>query len=146
MNNPIPFVSAKNLDYRLLKEIKEELGLKSSQRVTTMLKRIFCDLQRILSFGEIEIMTKRLPDCLSSLFPSEIPKSDSQLFSYDHLDQWTEKLSSEDQSSTEKIFYSEINALRALIMTLTRLDNICGLFAFHGLKSSLIREVKQACV
>lgn len=145
MNEPVPCASRKNVDHPFLEEIKEELGLKSSQQVTKMIERIFCDLRRILSFGEIKIMTKKLPDCLSSLFPSEIPKSGNQL-SYDHLDQWIEKLSCEDQSSTEKIFYSEIHALRALIMTLTRLDNICGLFAFPGLKSSLIREVKQACV
>ena len=145
MNKPIPFASGKNLEHRFLEEIKHELGLKSSQPVKKMLTRIFCDLQSILSFGEIEIMTKRLPGCLSSLFPSEIPKSNCQL-SYDHLDQWIEKLSSEDQSSTEKLFYSELNALKALIMTLTRLDNICGLFALPGLKSSLIREIKQSCV
>lgn len=145
MNEAVPCASRKNVDHPFLEEIKEELGFKSSQQVTKMIERIFCDLRCILSFSEIKIITKKLPDCLSSLFPPEIPKSRNQI-SYEHLDQWIEKLSREDQSSTEKIFYSEIHALRALILTLTRLDNICGLFAFPGLKSSLIKEVKQACV
>lgn len=143
MNDYIPFVSEKNPDHHLLEEIKNELGLKSSRKAMNMIKRIFCDLQSILSLGEIKLMTRKLPDGLSSLFLSASPKSNNQ-FSYDHLDQWIEKLSCEDQSSTERIFYSEINALRTLIITLTMLDKICGLFTFPGLKSTLIKEIKQA--
>jgi len=136
-------VSGSNSRTDLIDDIKSELGLASSKRATMMVRKVFCGLVRSLSAVEMKILVTKLPDYLARLIPGE---PDVSTHSYDHLDQWVENMSLEDQLSPERVFYSEINILRTLVVTINKLDKLCGLLKFSCFKYSLIRELKEASI
>lgn len=134
-----------NMDISYFNTIKSELGLKSIDGVIGVTKKIFNSLQRNLPVGEVRSMLMKLPDYLQLLLHGEFEVT-HQPITHDHLDQWVEAITREDELSTNRIFYSQLDVLKALVVTLNKLDKLCGILTFPGLKFSLVQEIKNASV
>ena len=124
-------------------DIKSELGLKSSRNVARVVRKVFGAVQRNLSVGEIKTMLMKLPDFLQLVFMGEWQQS-KLTSSPEHLDQWVDTIFLEDQSSEDRIFGSEVEILKAIVLTMTKLDKMCGVLSFPGFKFSLAQEIKRA--
>ncbi len=141
--NDLPNTTNEEKSVIFFNDIKSELGLKSSRKVARVVKKVFGAVQKNLSVGEIKTMLMKLPDFLQLVFIGEWQQS--KLASADeHLDQWVDTISLEDQSSEDRVFHSEVEILKAIVITMTKLDKICGVLSFPGFKFSLAQEIKQA--
>lgn len=124
-------------------DMMSELGLKSMSGVIGVTKKVFQSLQQNLPVNEVKFLLMKLPEYLQMLWQGEW-KTTNHPSAYDHLDQWVESIMHEDELSSNRIFHSQLDVLRALVVTLNKLDKLCGLFTFHGFKFSLIQEIKSA--
>lgn len=139
---PIDFIHESDFGTSFFEDIKSELGLKSSKAVACVVKKILSGVQNLVSAPEPKT-SMVIPDNFEKLSLDERKQNQPHL-SYDHLDQWVETISKEDSTSSNRIFYSEIDILKALVITIKKLDKACGLLSFPGFKFSLVQEIKQA--
>ena len=122
-------------------EMKRELGIQSTKKLASLIRKIFSGIRRTLTAQETDAFINSMPDLLRLLFVSGWRyEKESRI---DHLDELVESIYYEDRLSLRPVFRSEIEALNAVVVVLRKLDKIWGVLNFNGFKFSLVQEIRQ---
>ncbi|MBA4056685.1 MAG: hypothetical protein C0490_18370 [Marivirga sp.] len=126
------------------KEIKSNLGFKSTQRIVKLVRAVLSHLRRSLSHEQTEVIIKNLPSLFQLLFVANWKYQEET--SVKHLDELVDNIYKEDQKSKDFLFTSEIDTLNTVILVLSKLDKFFGILGLNVLRYSLTQELKQASI
>ena len=129
---------------RFFKEIKSNLGSKSTRKIVKLVRAVLAELRRTLSHEQAALVIKNLPSLFQLLFIANWKYEDKGDTSIKHLDELVDHVYQEDRKSKDSLFTSEIDTLNSVILVLTKLDKFFGILGLNVLRYSLTQELKQA--
>lgn len=130
---------------QFIKEIKNNLGFTSTQRIVKLVRAVLSHLRPSLSHEQTAVFVKNLPSLFQLLFVANWKYEEPET-SITHLDELVDNIYKEDQKSKESLFTSEIDTLNKVILVLSKLDKFFGILGLNVLRYSLTQELKQASI
>lgn len=131
------------LAVRFFKEVKNELGITSTQKIVTVVRCVLAQLRRSLTHEQSTQLICKMPELFQLLLISGW-RYDEKESSVKHLDELADNVYKQTLLREEKLFSTEIEALHTVLLVIKKLDKFFGLLGFNLLRYTLIQEVKQA--
>jgi len=128
---------------RFFKEVKSNLGLRSTRKIVRLVRAILSQLRSTLSPEQTNAMIKTLPSLFQLLFVANWRYDDKQQ-SIMHLDELVDHVYQEDRKQKSSLFKSEVDTLNSVILVITKLDKFFGILGLNVFRYSLTQELKQA--
>lgn len=128
---------------RFFREIKNELGIPSTQKMVAVVHCILSQLRKSLSHEQTSTLVQKLPDTFQLLLVSDW-RYDEREASLNHLDELADRVYIHSKKRDKKLFSTEIEALNTILHVFKKLDKFFGLFAFNVLHYTITEEIKQA--
>jgi len=130
---------------RFFREVKQELGTPSTQRIVKLVRAVLSQLRKSLSHEQASCFIKKMPGIFQLLFVTNWRYEDQ--VAPEHLDELAESVYQQDrQSSSGAMFSSEVDALNSVIVVLRKLDKFFGIMGLNVLHHPLTQELKQAAI
>ncbi len=127
---------------RFFKEIKDELGYTSTEKIVRLVRAVLYHVRGSLSHEQASLVIRTLPALFQLLFITnwryEKPSS-----SIHHLDELVDHIYLEDRRSNDLLFTSEIDTLNKVIVVLGKLDKFFGILGLNLFRYPLTQELKQ---
>ena len=140
--SPRQGISSEEVSYIFFAEVSKELGL--SLKVTSaVIGKIFTCIRKSLAPEEVSFWVTNLPDLLQLHFTRQWRYTEGRV-DLSHLDILVESVYHSDRRSEHRVFASEIEALNAIIVVLSKLDRLINILNYPGFKFSFTQEVRQA--
>ncbi|MEJ1240732.1 DUF2267 domain-containing protein [Chryseolinea sp. T2] len=143
MVSSLAFTNQDEQSVRFFKEVKSNLGLRSTKKIVRIVRAILSQLRRTLSPEQTNMVIKTLPSLFQLLFVANWRYDDTQQ-SIMHLDELVDHLYKEDRKQKKSLFTSEVDTLNSVILVITKLDKFFGILGLNVFRYSLTQELKQA--
>jgi uncharacterized protein (DUF2267 family) len=130
---------------RFFREMQNELGIPSTQKIVAVVGCILTQLRKSLSHDQASVLIQHLPDTFKLLLISGW-RYDDQESSVNHLDQLADRVYMQTARDEHKLFSTEIEALNTVLQVFLKLDKFFGLFACNVLQYTLTEEIRQAAI
>ncbi|MGC3943487.1 MAG: DUF2267 domain-containing protein [Chryseolinea sp.] len=128
---------------RFFKEVKSNLGLRSTRKIVRLVRAILSQLRSTLSPEQTNTVIKTLPSLFQLLFVANWRYDDKQQ-PIMHLDELVDHVYQEDRKQKSSLFKSEVDTLNSVILVITKLDKFFGILGLNVFRYSLTQELKQA--
>ena len=129
--------------YKFFKEIKNELGVTSTQNIVKLVRAVLSHVRSTLSHEQASFVIQVLPDIFQLLFITNW-RYEKTSSSIKHLDELVYHIYLDDKQSNDSLFTSEIDTLNAVIIVLDKLDKFFGVLGLNLFQYPLTQELKQA--
>jgi uncharacterized protein (DUF2267 family) len=130
---------------RFFKEVKSNLGLRSTRKIVRLVRAVLSQLRRTLSHEQSSMVIKTLPSLFQLLFVANWKYDDKQE-PIMHLDELVDHVYQEDRKQKNSLFTSEIDTLNSIILVISKLDKFFGILGLNVFRYSLTQELKQAVI
>jgi uncharacterized protein (DUF2267 family) len=130
---------------RFFKEVKSNLGLRSTRKIVRLVRAVLSQLRRTLSHDQSSMVIKTLPSLFQLLFVANWKYDDKQE-PIMHLDELVDHVYQEDRKQKNSLFTSEIDTLNSIILVISKLDKFFGILGLNVFRYSLTQELKQAVI
>lgn len=130
---------------RFFKEVKSNLGLRSTRKIVRLVRAILSQLRKTLSHEQSSVVIKTLPSLFQLLFVANWKYDDKQE-PIMHLDELVDHVYQEDRKQKNSLFTSEIDTLNSIILVVSKLDKFFGILGLNVFRYSLTQELKQAVI
>ena len=130
---------------RFFKEVKSNLGLRSTKKLVKLVRAVLCQLRGTLSHEQSSTVIKTLPSLFQLLFVANW-KYDDKYQPIMHLDELVDHVYREDRKQKNSLFKSEIDTLNSVILVMSKLDKFFGILGLNVFRYSLTQELKQAVI
>jgi uncharacterized protein (DUF2267 family) len=130
---------------RFFREIKNDLGANSTQKIVKLVRAVLSQLRKSLSHEQASLFIKKMPSIFQLLFVTNWRYAE-KTNTIEHLDELVESLYHQDKQSSGALFSSEVDALHSVIVVLRKLDKFFGIVGLNVLHYPLAQELKQAAV
>jgi uncharacterized protein (DUF2267 family) len=127
---------------RFFKEVKNELGIDSTQKIVTVVRCVLSQLRKSLTHEQASLFIRQMPDIFQLLLVSGW-KYEEKESSVKHLDELADNVYRQTLNE-KRLFSTEIEALNTVLLVLKKLDKFFGLFGFNVLRYTITEEIKQA--
>jgi uncharacterized protein (DUF2267 family) len=94
---------------RFFKEVKNELGINSTQKIVTVVRCVLSQLRRSLTHEQASHLIRKMPDLFQLLLISGWRYDEKEL-SVKHLDELTDNVYKQTLLSEKRLFSTEIEA------------------------------------
>ena len=131
--------------YKFFKEIKNELGVTSTQNIVKLVRAVLSHIRSTLSHEQTSFVLRVLPDIFQLLFITNW-KYEERSSSIKHLDELVYDIYQDDKESKDSLFTSEIDTLNAVIVVLGKLDEFFGILGLNLFQYPLTPELKHAAM
>lgn len=128
---------------RFFKEVKNELGINSTQKIVAVVRCVLCQLRKSLTHEQSSQLIRRLPDMFQLLLISGW-RYDEKEGSIKHLDELADHVYKQTLIQEKRLFSSEIDALNTVLRVVKKLDKFFGLLGLNLLRYTIAEEIKQA--
>lgn len=128
---------------RFFKEVKNELGINSTQKIVTAVRCVLSQLRKSLTHDQASQLIRKLPDMFKLLLISGW-KYEEKESAIKHLDELADNVYNQALIGDKKVFSTEIEALHTVLLIMKKLDKFFGLFGFNILRYTITEEIKQA--
>lgn len=128
---------------RFFKEIKNELGIDSTQKIVTVVRCVLTQLRKSLTHEQATQLIRQMPDIFQLLLISGWRYEEREA-SIKHLDELADNVYKQTLTQEKKLFSTEIEALGTVLLVIKKLDKFFGLLGFNVLRYTITEEVKQA--
>ncbi len=136
-------VTPEEQEVRFFREVKNELGIKSTQKIVTVVRCVLSHLRKSLTHEQAAQLIRKLPDTFQLLLISGW-RYDEKAGSIKHLDELADQVYKQTLMQEKRLFSSEIDALHTVLRVVTKLDKFFGLLALNLLGYTIAEEIKQA--
>ncbi len=128
---------------RFFKEVKNELGIDSTQKIVAVVRCVLSQLRKSLSHEQTSQLIRKMPDMFQLLLVSGW-KYDEREPSVKHLDELADNVYKQTILNEKRLFSTEIEALSTVLLVIKKLDKFFGLLGFNVLRYTITEEIKQA--
>lgn len=128
---------------RFFKEVKNELGINSTQKIVTVVRCVLSQLRRSLTHKQASQLIRKMPDIFQLLLISGW-RYDEKEASVKHLDELADNIYRQTLLREKRLFSTEIEALGTVLLVIKKLDKFFGLLGFNVLRYTITEEIKQA--
>lgn len=128
---------------RFFKEVKNELGIDSTQKIVTVVRCVLSQLRKSLTHDQASQLIRKLPDAFQLLLISGW-RYDEKEGSIKHLDELADQVYKQTLAREKRLFSSEIDALNTVLRVIKKLDKFFGLLGLNLLRYTMTEEIKQA--
>lgn len=128
---------------RFFKEVKNELGIDSTQKIVTVVRCVLSQLRKSLTHDQASQLIRKLPDTFQLLLISGW-RYDEKEGSIKHLDELADQVYKQTLAREKRLFSSEIDALNTVLRVIKKLDKFFGLLGLNLLRYTMTEEIKQA--
>ncbi|MFN8336111.1 MAG: DUF2267 domain-containing protein [Cyclobacteriaceae bacterium] len=128
---------------RFFKEVKNELGIDSTQKIVTVVRCVLSQLRKSLTHDQASQLIRKLPDSFQLLLISGW-RYDEKEAAIKHLDELADQVYKETLAREKRLFSSEIDALNTVLRVIKKLDKFFGLLGLNLLRYTMTEEIKQA--
>lgn len=128
---------------RFFKEVKNELGIDSTQKIVTVVRCVLSQLRKSLTHEQASMLIRKLPDTFQLLFVSGW-RYDEKEGSIRHLDELADQVYKQTLVQEKRLFSSEIDALNTVLRVIKKLDKFFGLLGLNLIRYTMVEEIKQA--
>ncbi|HMV10701.1 MAG TPA: DUF2267 domain-containing protein [Cyclobacteriaceae bacterium] len=128
---------------RFFKEVKNELGIDSTQKIVTVVRCVLSQLRKSLTHDQASQLIRKLPDTFQLLLISGW-RYDEKEAAIKHLDELADQVYKETLAREKRLFSSEIDALNTVLRVIKKLDKFFGLLGLNLLRYTMTEEIKQA--
>lgn len=128
---------------RFFREVKNELGIESTQKIVTVVRCVLMQLRKSLTHEQAMLLIRRMPDIFQLLLISGW-RYDEKEGSINHLDELADSVYGQTLTQEKKLFSTEVEALGTVLLVIKKLDKFFGLLGFNVLRYTITEEVKQA--
>lgn len=128
---------------RFFREVKNELGIESTQKIVTVVRCVLMQLRKSLTHEQAMLLIRRMPDIFQLLLISGW-RYDEKEGSINHLDELADSVYGQTLTQEKKLFSTEVEALGTVLLVIKKLDKFFGLLDFNVLRYTITEEVKQA--
>lgn len=128
---------------RFFKEVKNELGIDSTQKIVTVVRCVLSQLRKSLTHEQTSQLIRKLPDTFQLLLISGW-RYDEKEESIKHLDELADQVYKLTRESEKRLFSSEIDALNTVLRVIKKLDKFFGLLGLNLLRYTMAEEIKKA--
>jgi len=130
---------------RFFKEVKSNLGVRSTLKLVRLVRAVLSQLRRTLSHEQSSMVIKSLPSLFQLLFVANWKYADKHE-PIMHLDELVDHVYQEDRKQEHSLFKSEIDTLNSVILVISKLDKFFGILGLNVFRYSLTQELKQAVI
>jgi hypothetical protein len=95
-----------------------------------------------VTLQQAAILLHKFPRTFQALMLGEWSRN-RRVIQYAHLDELADRIYEEDRVSGDILFSSEVAALQAVVVVLSKLDKYLDFFSYKILNYSLVEEIKQ---
>lgn len=128
---------------RFFKEVKNELGIDSTQKIVAVVRCVLSQLRKSLTHEQTSQLIQKMPDIFQLLLISGWRYEEKEA-SVNHLDELTDNVYKQTLVSEKRLFSTEIEALSSVLLIIKKLDKFFGLLGFNVLHYTITEEIKQA--
>lgn len=128
---------------RFFKEVKNELGIDSTQKIVMVVRCVLSQLRKSLTHEQASQLICKLPDIFQLLLISGW-KYDEKEASITHLDELADHVYKQTLTYEKRLFSTEIEALNTVLRVIKKLDKFFGLLGLNLLRYTITEEIKQA--
>ncbi|MBL7841765.1 MAG: DUF2267 domain-containing protein [Cyclobacteriaceae bacterium] len=128
---------------RFFKEVKNELGIDSTQKIVTVVRCVLSQLRKSLTHEQASMLIRKLPDTFQLLLVSGW-RYDEKEGSIKHLDELADQVYKQTLVQEKRLFSSEIDALNTVLRVIKKLDKFFGLLGLNLIRYTMVEEIKQA--
>lgn len=128
---------------RFFKEVKNELGIDSTQKIVTVVRCVLSQLRKSLTHEQASMLIRKLPDTFQLLLVSGW-RYDEKEGSIRHLDELADQVYKQTLVQEKRLFSSEIDALNTVLRVIKKLDKFFGLLGLNLIRYTMVEEIKQA--
>lgn len=128
---------------RFFKEVKNELGIDSTQKIVTVVRCVLSQLRKSLTHEQASMLIRKLPDTFQLLLVSGW-RYDEKEGSIKHLDELADQVYKQTLVQEKRLFSSEIDALNTVLRVIQKLDKFFGLLGLNLIRYTMVEEIKQA--
>ncbi len=128
---------------RFFKEVKNELGIDSTQKIVTVVRCVLSQLRKSLTHEQASMLIRKLPDTFQLLLVSGW-RYDEKEGSIRHLDELADQVYKQTLVQEKRLFSSEIDALNTVLRVINKLDKFFGLLGLNLIRYTMVEEIKQA--
>ena len=128
---------------RFFKEVKNELGIDSTQKIVTVVRCVLAQIRKSISHEQASELIRKMPDVFQLLLISGW-KYDEKETSVMHLDELADNVYKQTILEDKRLFSTEIEALNTVLLVITKLDKFFGLLGSNVLRYTITEEIKQA--
>lgn len=140
---PMNYSDQEEQSVRFFKEVKRNLGARSTKKIVKLVRAVLSQLRRTLSHDQASLLIKSLPSLFQLLFVANW-KYEEKPSAITHLDELVDRVYQEDQKSSDTLFTSEIDTMNSVILVLSKLDKFFGILGLDVFRYPLTQEIKQA--
>lgn len=128
---------------RFFKEVKNELGIDSTQKIVTVVRCVLSQLRKSLTHEQASMLIRKLPDTFQLLLVSGW-RYDEKEGSIRHLDELADQVYKQTLVQEKRLFSSEIDALNTVLRVIKKLDKFFGLLGLNLIRYTMVEEIRQA--
>lgn len=128
---------------RFFKEVKNELGIRSTRRLVPVVRCVLSQLRKSLTHDQALQLIRRLPETFQLLLITGW-RYDERESSIQHLDELADHVYKHTLSQSKRLFSTEIEALSTVILIIQKLDKFFGVLGLNLLHYTITQEIKQA--
>lgn len=128
---------------RFFKEVKNELGIDSTQKLVTAVRCVLSELRGSLTHDQASNLIRKMPDMFQLLLINGW-KYEEKGSAIKHLDELADNVYKQALMEDKKLFSTEIEALNTVLLIMKKLDKFFGLFGLNILRYTITEEIKQA--
>jgi uncharacterized protein (DUF2267 family) len=143
MTTATKLVTPEEQAVRFFKEVKNELGIDSTQKIVTVVRYVLAQIRKSISHEQASELIRKMPDVFQLLLISGW-KYDEKETSVMHLDELADNVYKQTILEEKKLFSTEIEALNTVLLVITKLDKFFGLLGSNVLRYTITEEIKQA--
>ena len=136
-------VTPEELAARFFKEVKNELGIQSTQKIVTVVRCVLSQLRKSLTHDQASQLIRKMPDIFQLLLVSGW-KYEERGASVRHLDELADNVYKQTFLREKKLFSTEIEALNTVLLVIKKLDKFFGLLGLNVLRYTITEEIKHA--
>ena len=137
------FVTPEEQAVRFFKEVKNELGIDSTQKIVTVVRCVLSQLRKSLTHEQASMLIRKLPDTFQLLLVSGW-RYDEKEGSIKHLDELADQVYKQTLVQEKRLFSSEIDALNTVLRVIKKLDKFFGLLGLNLIRYTMVEEIRQA--
>lgn len=128
---------------RFFKEVKNELGITSTQKIVIVVRGVLAQLRKSLTHDQAAQLIRNLPELFQLLLISGWRYEENDI-SIRHLDELADSVYRQTLTQNKKLFSTEIEALNTVLLVIKKMDKFFGLLGANVLRYTIAEEIKQA--